>query len=77
LRIKTTETHSTSTWRRQRGSKTPSKIYLSIKDKVSKEIAITPMGLENEMFMAPEFVYEKPKVTFEEILNDARSLQQR
>lgn len=37
---------------------------MTIKDKASKEVAITAMGLENEMFMAPEFVIEKPKITF-------------
>jgi hypothetical protein len=64
FKLKTNESHSTSTWRRKRLSKTPSKIYLTIKDKANKEVAITAMGLENEMFMAPEFVFEKPKITF-------------
>ena len=62
--MKTIESQSTSNWRRKRLSKTPSKIYMTIKDKASKEVAITAMGLENEMFMAPEFVIEKPKITF-------------
>jgi hypothetical protein len=52
-------------WRKRESSKTASKIYLTIKDKVNKDVAISAMSLENEMFMAPEFVYEKPKITFE------------
>jgi hypothetical protein len=47
LNTRTKDMQSTSAWRRDRDSKTPSNIYLSIKDKGSKELAITTIGLEN------------------------------